>query len=67
MTATHYANVQRIVLREHAKGPGVATFEYTDGGHDHRDMSQYQATNLAESLDFAAIQDRPDYHEWVRL
>ena len=67
MTITHYANVQRIVWREHAKGPGVATFEYTDGGHDHRKMSQYEAANLAESLGLAAIQDRPEYHEWVRL
>jgi len=67
MTATLYSNIVRIVWREHVKGPGVATFEYSDGGHDHREMSKYQVANLAESLGLSALQDHPDFHEWVRL
>jgi hypothetical protein len=67
VTATSYSNIVRIVWREHDKSRGVATFEYTDGGHDHREMSQYQASTLAASLGLSAIQDRPDFHEWVRL
>ncbi len=67
MTATLYTNINRIVWREHAKGPGVATFDYTDGGHDHREMSQYQAATLAQSLGLSALQDQTDFHEWVRL
>jgi hypothetical protein len=67
VTPTHYANIQRIVWRDHAKGPGVATFEYFDGGHDHREMSRYQVATLAESLGLSAIRDQPDIHEWVRL
>jgi hypothetical protein len=62
-----YGNVNRIMWRQHAKGPGVATFEYVDGGHDHREMSQYQATNLAQSLGLVDLQGRHDIHEWVRL
>jgi len=67
MTATQYSNIVRIVWREHATSPGVATFEYTDGGHDHREVSQYEAATLAEGLGLSALQDRPDFHEWVRL
>ncbi len=67
MTESVYTNVRRIVWREHAKGPGVATFEYVDGGHDHREMSQYQTTNLASSLGLVDLQGRPDVQEWVRL
>jgi len=67
MTGTIDTNVKRMVWRRHAKGPGVATFEYADGGHDHQQMSQYEANNLAGSLGLAALQDEPDYHEWVRL
>jgi hypothetical protein len=67
MSESLYTNVKRIVWREHAKGPGVATFEYADAGHDHREMSQYQAANLAASLGMVDLQGRYDIHEWVRL
>jgi len=67
MAETPYSDVKRIVWRQHAKGPGVATFEYLDGGHDHRKMSQYEATNLARSLGLVDLQERHDLHEWVRL
>ncbi len=67
VTATLYTNINRIVWRQHAKGPGVATFDYTDGGHDHREMSKHQVATLAESLGLSALQDQPDFHEWVRL
>jgi len=55
-----------MVWREHASGPGVATFNYADGGHDHREMSQYEARSLAERLGMSELQDLPDYQEWVR-
>ena len=58
--------VQRIVWREHAKAPGVATFEYDDGGHDHREVSQYEARSLAEGLGLIGLHDRPEYQEWIR-
>jgi hypothetical protein len=67
MSESPYANVKRVVWREHPKGPGVATFEYVDGGHDHRVMSQYEARNLAESQGLVDLQERHDVHEWVRL
>ena len=59
-------DVLRMVWREHASGPGVATFNYADGGHDHREMSQYEARSLAERLGMSELQDLPDYQEWVR-
>jgi len=62
-----YHDLRRLVWREHQKGPGVATFDYVDGGHDHQEMSQYQAANLAGTLGLVALQDHPDIHEWVRL
>ena len=67
MSDSLYTNVTSIVWREHVNGPGVATFEYADGGHDHQQMSQYQAANLAESLGLAAMQEHPEFREWVRL
>jgi hypothetical protein len=66
MGETLYTNVIRMLWRQHAKGPGVATFDYDDGGHDHRKMSQYEARNLAQSLGLGAVQERPDIEEWVR-
>jgi hypothetical protein len=63
---SHYTTLMRIVWRDHPKGPGVATFEYVDGGHDHREMSQYQVVNLAEGLGLVALQEGPDVQEWVR-
>ena len=62
-----YPDLKRLVWRDHSMGPGVATFEYADGGHDHREMSKYEANRLAMSIGLVAIQDRPDVHEWVRL
>jgi hypothetical protein len=47
--------VASVVWREHQKGPGVATFEYRDGGHDHREMSQYEARNLAEGFGLTEV------------
>jgi len=67
MSESLYTNVKRIVWREHAKRPGVATFEYVDGGHDHREMSQYEVLNLAESLGLVGLQEGHDVQEWVRL
>ena len=58
--------VQRIVWREHAKAPGVATFEYVDGGHDHREVSQYESRSLAGSLGLVEVRDSPEFKEWVR-
>jgi hypothetical protein len=66
VTASLYSNLLRLVWRDHASGPGVATFEYSDGGHDHREMSRYQLTALAEGLGFKAVQQGPDLQEWVR-
>jgi len=59
-------SVRRLVWREHAHGPGGATFEYDDGGHDHHQMSPYEARGVAERLGFVALQDRPEYQEWIR-
>jgi hypothetical protein len=67
MSESPYSNVERIVWREHPKGPGIATFEYTDGGHDHRQMSQYEARNLAQSLGLVDLQEKSEIHEWVRI
>jgi len=67
MDETLYTNVVRIVWRRHAKGPGIATFEYVDSGHDHRPMSQYEARNLAGSIGLALLQEHADIEEWVRL
>jgi len=55
-----------MLWREHAKGPGVATFEYAVGGHDHREMSHYEARSVAEGLGLVEVQDRPEFQEWVR-
>jgi hypothetical protein len=66
MSEALYTSVNRIVWRKHAKGPGVATFEYIDGGHDHRKMSQYEARNLAGRLGLAVLQERHDVEEWIR-
>jgi len=66
MDQTLDANVVRIVWRRHAKGPGIATFEYADAGHDHRPMSQYEARNLAGSLGLAMLHEHVDIEEWVR-
>ena len=60
-------NVTSIVWREHAKGPGVATFQYDDGGHDHQQLSQYEARNLAESVGLVELEDHAEFKEWVKL
>jgi hypothetical protein len=39
VTAVQYSNSIVWCGTEHTKGPGDATFEYTDGGHDHQEMS----------------------------
>lgn len=67
MDKNPYSNVERIVWREHAKGPGVATFEYSDGDHDHQEMSQYEARNLAESLGLVDLRETDGVKEWVQL
>jgi len=67
MVDAPYANVKRIVWREHPKGPGVVTFEYVDGGHDHREMSPYAARDLASSLGLVDLQEHDELREWVRL
>jgi hypothetical protein len=65
MTDSLETTVRRMVWREHAKGPGVATFEYGDGGHDHRDMSPYEARTVADGLGLVAVRQRPEFQEWV--
>jgi hypothetical protein len=67
MSESAYSNVKGIVWRDHLKGPGVATFEYLDGGHDHREMSQYEMRSLAERLGLTILQDHHDLQEWARL
>ena len=62
-----YDNLVRLVWREHEKGPGVATFEYHDGGHDHRAMSQYEAANLAQAAGLVQLNQEYEVREWVRL
>lgn len=59
-------DVERIIWREHAKGPGVLTLLYVDGGHDHREASQYETRSLAQGLGLTALHDRPEYQEWIR-
>ena len=66
MTDSLETYVLRMVWRDHAKGPGVATFEYADASHDHRDMSPYEARTLADGLGLVPQQQRPDFQEWVR-
>jgi hypothetical protein len=65
MSESSHSNLRRLVWREHAKGPGIATFEYVDGGHDHRPMSQYEAASLAGAAGLVELEERPDLHEWV--
>jgi hypothetical protein len=65
MTDRTHSKLRRLVWREHAKGPGVATFEYEDGGHDHRQMSQYEAASVASASGLVEREDGPDLHEWV--
>jgi hypothetical protein len=62
-----YRDLWRITWRLHAKGPGVATFDYNGGGHDHRGMSQYEARNIAEGRGLTELEDGPEFKEWVRL
>ncbi len=66
MTDTQNSSVRRLVWREHAKGPGVATFEYDDGGHDHRAMSQYEARTLAADHGLVLSHQGDTLHEWQR-
>jgi len=64
---TTYSHVERLIWRDHRKGPGVATFEYDDGGHDHQKMSFYEARNLADSIGLTELEDKANIKEWIRL
>ena len=66
MTFTPETSVNRLVWREHLQGPGIATFDYDDGGHDHQQMSHHQARSHAQRLGLMSLQDRPEYQEWIR-
>jgi hypothetical protein len=66
MTDSQNSSVRRLVWRDHAKGPGVATFEYADGGHDHRPMSQYEARTLAADHGLVLSHQDDAVHEWNR-
>jgi len=64
---TTYSHVERLIWRDHRKGPGVATFEYDDGGHDHQKMSFYEARTLAESVGLTELADKVESKEWIKL
>ena len=66
MSEPIYTNLKRLTWRAHAKGPGIATFEYVDGGHDHQEMSHYHARNFAQRFGLLVVQERNDVEEWVR-
>lgn len=66
MVESPETSINRLVWRDHEQGPGVVTFEYDDGGHDHQQMSQYEVRVKAEGLGLVALQDRPEYQEWIR-